>query len=396
MAMNAGKLVGDTRRANAEDARQEAASKADLALKSEQTRNAKTTADANTMDYARALQEKTLRDSLMSTSQARDSAMQGTETPDGRAVDFQAVKKANRGFEQSDANLWNFLNPGNPMSAEQLKGKRARDEGDAVLASEEKANKAQRDAETQKSDMATAEAQRAEIRKRTALMSSKSDKPVQWHDRVDDQGYIIQTNPVTGEVRNTGVKAQAKPGSITNDPKALADQAQSGIDIIDQMIGNEKAGIKPHPGFTSAVGQKGASSLFGLRKEPFAGTDAADFMSLYNQVGGQAFLDARQRLKGGGAITDFEGQKAQQAITRMQTSQSESEFKKAAEEYRGILQAAKDRADRMAASAPGGQSGAGGMGNSGGPPQISTDAEFDALPSGAVFIDPQGNRRRKP
>lgn len=29
-------------------------------------------------------------------------------------------------------------------------------------------------------------------------------------------------------------------------------------------------------------------------------------------------------------------------------------------------------------------------------PKISSDAEFDALPSGAEFIDPEGNRRRKP
>lgn len=31
-----------------------------------------------------------------------------------------------------------------------------------------------------------------------------------------------------------------------------------------------------------------------------------------------------------------------------------------------------------------------------GPPRITTDQEYDALPSGSVFIDPEGNQRRKP
>jgi len=196
---------------------------------------------------------------------------------------------------------------------------------------------------------ATAEEDTNTQKARTRLLGKQADttKATRWSDKVDDQGNIIQINPETGETRSTGVKAPQKPGAVTNDPEALAAKAAQGIDLIDQMIGSDEKKTSAHPGFTAAVGAKGLSSFFGLKKEPIAGTDAADFKSLLNQVTGQAFLEARQALKGGGAITDMEGSKAQTAITRMSEAQSEQAFKAAAKEFRDVLQTAKDRAEKM-------------------------------------------------
>lgn len=188
--------------------------------------------------------------------------------------------------------------------------------------------------------------------------------PTKWTDKVDDQGNIIQIDPVTGETRNTGVKAPAKPGTATSNPQELAEKAQQGIDVINKMIGSADGKTPVHPGFSSAVGAKGASSLFGVLKSPMAGSDAADFNALKDQITGQAFLEARQQLKGSGAITDFEGKKAEGAVTRMSNAQSEGSFIEAAKEFRTVLQTAKDRAAAKM-NAPGPATGA--PGSSGGP-----------------------------
>jgi hypothetical protein len=82
-------------------------------------------------------------------------------------VDFQAAKAATKDTRQADMALWNFVNPDKPLSAEALQAKRERDETGETLAIEEKEfglgekqSKASRDAESHKSDMETAGAQR--------------------------------------------------------------------------------------------------------------------------------------------------------------------------------------------------------------------------------------------
>jgi hypothetical protein len=67
------------------------------------------------------------------------------------------------------------------------------------------------------------------------------------------------------------------------------------------------------------------------------GTDAADFQTLFDQVKGGAFLEAFNVLKGAGAITEKEGDKATAARTRMSLAQSEKEFVTAAREYQDVI-----------------------------------------------------------
>ncbi len=58
---------------------------------------------------------------------------------------------------------------------------------------------------------------------------------------------------------------------------------------------------------------------------------------MMNQLGGSAFLQARQALKGGGAITDMEGQKAEAALVRANAAQNIDDYKAAIEEYKTHL-----------------------------------------------------------
>jgi hypothetical protein len=139
-------------------------------------------------------------------------------------------------------------------------------------------------------------------------------------------------------------KGQAKFEAAAPEAISKADEA---IRKIDELVGTEPtktkegkiiAGTKPHPGFTSAVG---ATLLPGARFVD--GTSAADFDARLKEIQGGAFLEAYNTLKGGGSITEVEGQKATQAITRMSLAQSEKEFKAAAREFQNILRKGIER-----------------------------------------------------
>jgi hypothetical protein len=124
-----------------------------------------------------------------------------------------------------------------------------------------------------------------------------------------------------------------------------ADAVAKKVDAIPEVENNIKLldELVTHKGLSSSVGAKDAAFLFGLKSEPLAGTDAANFMERVKQVQGKNFLTAFQQLKGAGQITEVEGAKAQAALGRLGTNQSEDEFKNSVAELRGILQTGLDR-----------------------------------------------------
>jgi len=127
--------------------------------------------------------------------------------------------------------------------------------------------------------------------------------------------------------------------------KQSAQRQQAALDTIGSMRGtiNDLLG---HPGFSGSVGAKNQAYLFGLKGNPIAGTKEADFKAMLDQVQGGAFLQAFESLKGGGQITQVEGEKATQAIVRAQQSQSEEGFKKSMNDFLSVL----DRAEKRATS----------------------------------------------
>lgn len=138
---------------------------------------------------------------------------------------------------------------------------------------------------------------------------------------------------------------------------AAKDAAQNTLNVIDQMIGDlqvvngqVKQGKRPpHPGFESVIG----AGIPGLRFIP--GTQSADFDALVDQIEGGAFLKAYESLRGTGQITEIEGQKATQALTRMRRSSSEVGFIKAAREFEGIIRRGMERAEQRRAKLEGGE-----------------------------------------
>lgn len=122
-------------------------------------------------------------------------------------------------------------------------------------------------------------------------------------------------------------------------PKVEA-QANQMLDLINN-VRNDK-GLEASVGLRNPF--KGALP-FGVN---VSGSPAADFQAKIAQLGGKQFLEAFESLKGGGVITNIEGEKATNAIARMQTSQSEKSFKEALNEFEGIVKGALQRAQQKA------------------------------------------------
>lgn len=148
--------------------------------------------------------------------------------------------------------------------------------------------------------------------------------------------------------KNKAVAEAALPGALQT--------AEEGIRLIDEMVGKpeikdasgkviQKA-TKPHPGFSSYVG---GTLVPGARF--LEGSDTASYEVRQKQIEGKAFLEAFNALKGGGSITEKEGEKATAAIMRMNKASNEKEYVAAARELQGILRTGMDRSRAKAGQA---------------------------------------------
>lgn len=112
-------------------------------------------------------------------------------------------------------------------------------------------------------------------------------------------------------------RARAKNAGIS----AIGNQ----ISVIDKAL--------DHPGRKTSTGLSGTLDP----RNYVPGTDATDFRAVLDQIGGSAFLQAFESLKGGGAITEMEGKKATDAIARLNRAQSDGEFEVALGDLRQVM-----------------------------------------------------------
>lgn len=164
-----------------------------------------------------------------------------------------------------------------------------------------------------------AELQAAYLRNRAAELDYQRSLQNPPQKPATAQEKIVQSQ-LTARAAKIGKRtADAEvdlPGAITS--------ANSAIKLVD--------GLLKHPGFKAAVGApepwKGG---FGIGTLPW--TPARDFVNRLEKAQGGVFMQARQGLKGAGQVTDFEGKKAEQALSGMKTATSEEEFRRSAQEY---------------------------------------------------------------
>lgn len=119
-------------------------------------------------------------------------------------------------------------------------------------------------------------------------------------------------------------------------PKVLATAEQS-LAVLDQLYKSK--------GFNYLYGKYSYAPIVG-------GTPQADADALLQQIGGAAFLQAFESLKGGGQITQVEGDKATAAITRLtQRRQQPSAARAALRELQDIIRKGMERAKQRAGGA---------------------------------------------
>ncbi|MCH7663066.1 MAG: hypothetical protein IH859_04255, partial [Chloroflexi bacterium] len=141
-----------------------------------------------------------------------------------------------------------------------------------------------------------------------------------------------------GEINKQTSQTQAK--AITDLPKVEA-KTQTNFDLLEKL--------ENHPGLPGLIGLKSASSLFGARETPLAGSPEADALAIVDQISGSVFLEAFQELKGGGHITEIEGEKAEQAIARIKNrDQSEGGYLEAIKDLKAVMQQGLQRQRRAA------------------------------------------------
>lgn len=124
--------------------------------------------------------------------------------------------------------------------------------------------------------------------------------------------------------REMDKKMGAERAAIAGNMPSILSNYQLTKDTVQKLIN--------HPG------RKAASGIYEGMIPDWAvgvtrGSEAKDFRNLHNQAQGQIFLSAFDSLRGGGQITEAEGQKATQAKARMDVATNEEEYLAALKDF---------------------------------------------------------------
>ena len=126
-------------------------------------------------------------------------------------------------------------------------------------------------------------------------------------DRLTGETTALSTPEAVGRSESTIETVKANESDRRSAQQALPDlqrDAEYTINTIEKLLAHE--GFDSRYGLTSAGG----------RIVPVPGGKGAGAQAIINQLGGQIFLQAYERLKGGGVITEIEGEKAEKALAR--------------------------------------------------------------------------------
>jgi flagellar protein FlgJ len=138
-------------------------------------------------------------------------------------------------------------------------------------------------------------------------------------------------------------KAQAQAKSEAEFLATVPESIESARDMLRQI--DE---LSSHPQLPRTVGPMGW-----MPAVPGVNSDA---MERIKQIQGGVFLQAYQKLKGAGQITEVEGLKAEQALARLGRAQTLREMKQSLGDLRSVVSKSMDR---MQAKSKGGSGGSG-------------------------------------
>lgn len=157
----------------------------------------------------------------------------------------------------------------------------------------------------------------------------------------------------------------------------------SQVASFDTMLGTLDR-LATHSGLKRSVGMTGAFPTM-------PGSDSANFQAELNTFQSQAFLPMVAQLKGMGALSDAEGKKLTAAVGALDPKMGEEAFRASVARITEDMEQARERVAgaRRTPTKPN-------QSDSTSPKRIANDSDYNALPSGAEFIGPDGKKRRKP
>lgn len=116
--------------------------------------------------------------------------------------------------------------------------------------------------------------------------------------------------------------------------KATQMAATTAVAAIDEIMNDPAL-----PGVTGALEGGGGNDVdqFSMGRRAYYGDAGLGIIQKIAQLQNTAWLAARDMLKGGGAITDFESRKAEGAMARLSRAQGDKEFKAALTDLRNAI-----------------------------------------------------------
>lgn len=170
--------------------------------------------------------------------------------------------------------------------------------------------------------------------------------------KVDNGTYYTLIDPQTRQPVGTLPKnlEAVERAKVVGDATGQAEVALPQVLANGNHILKTLTDIENHPGKNSSLGIYSALPII-------PGTERANFRASMEQLQGQNFLQAYQTLRGGGAITDIEGKKGENAQARMQTAQTQESFDAALKDFKDVVKAGmlRSAAKARGAGAPAGQ-----------------------------------------
>lgn len=146
----------------------------------------------------------------------------------------------------------------------------------------------------------------------------------------------LETQPKI-DAATTGATIDAKN---TADAKNNLGKIENTVDraslLVDELLNHE--------------GRASATGVYSLAPT-IPGSKQADFVNRFDQIKGQAFIQAFESLKGAGGITEKEGDKAAASVDRLSRSTSPKEFEAAAADLKSYLKEIKENARKKASPA---------------------------------------------
>ncbi len=140
--------------------------------------------------------------------------------------------------------------------------------------------------------------------------------------------YPINPPPETLPEFKQDVAERTAIGKAIGEAKGAAFTSIPNMEMEYNQISDLSQKLVDHAGF---------ESLIGATLTPFMrhwhGSETAGADSLRNQIEGKVFMKAYETLKGGGQITEIEGEQAKKALARMDISLKESEYVEALNEF---------------------------------------------------------------